>query len=37
MGYLATFLLRDLDQALEERLAKIEAALAANAQQVKGA
>lgn len=36
-GYLASVLLRALEQGpLEDRLAKIEAALAANAQQAKG-
>jgi hypothetical protein len=38
MGYLSSVLLRALEQGpLEERLAKIEAALAAKAQQTKGA
>jgi hypothetical protein len=37
MGYLTSVLLRSLEQGpVEERLAKIEAALAANAQQAKG-
>lgn len=38
MGYLTSVLLRALEQGpVEERLARIEAALAANAQQAKGA
>lgn len=38
MGYLTSVLLRSLEQGpIEERLAKIEAALAANAVQTKGA
>ena len=38
IGFLASVLLRSLEQGpLEERLAKVEAALAANAQQAKGA
>jgi hypothetical protein len=38
MGYLTSVLLHSIEQGpVEERLAKIEAALAANAQQAKGA
>jgi hypothetical protein len=37
VGYLSSVLLRSLEQGpVEERLAKIEAALAANAPQMKG-